>query len=67
MIAIVKYQIADYAGEMQVAYEPGDPDEIIIARAKRIALIIAGGSFPSGYQRWKIVERNFIDCKHENN
>lgn len=61
MIAIVKYQIATYSGEVQVHCNENDTDEYIIAKAKRIVTQRAGGSLPFGYESWKVVRRSYID------
>ena len=58
MIAIVKYQIATYSGEVQVNCNENDEDECIIAKAKRIVTQRSGGSLPFGYESWKVVERS---------
>jgi len=57
MMATVKYQIATYSGEVQVNCNENDEDEYIIAKAKRIVTQKAGGSLPSGYESWKVIER----------
>lgn len=56
MIAIVKYQIATYSGEVNVPCDPDDDNDVIIAKAKRI-LRNRSGSFPFGYESWKVVDR----------
>jgi hypothetical protein len=56
MIAIVKYQIATYSGEVNVPCDPDDDNDVIIAKAKRI-LRNRAGSFPFGYESWKVVDR----------
>ena len=58
MIAIVKYQIATYSGEVQVNCNDNDEDEVIIAKAKRIVTQRSGGSLPFGYESWKVIERS---------
>lgn len=58
MIAIVRYQVATYSGEVQVNCNENDEDECIIAKAKRIVAQRAGGSLPFGYESWKVVERS---------
>lgn len=58
MIAIVKYQVATYSGEVQVYCDENDEDEYIIAKARRIVIQKAGGSLPFGYESWKVVERS---------
>lgn len=57
MIAIVKYQIATYSGEVLVYCDENDSDEHIIAKAKKIVTQKAGGSLPYGYESWKVEER----------
>jgi hypothetical protein len=57
MIATVHYQIATYSGDIDVPYEEGDEDEIIISKAKSILRRKSGGSFPFGYQSWKVISR----------
>ncbi len=57
MTAIVKYQIATYSGEISVNCEPDEENEYIIARAKRILRNKVGGSFPFGYESWKVIDR----------
>jgi hypothetical protein len=56
MTATVKYQIATYLGVIKVNCTPDEDDENIIARAKRI-LRSRSGSFPLGYESWKVIER----------
>jgi hypothetical protein len=56
MIAIVKYQIATYSGEIEVICDEAEDNEVIIAKAKRI-LKAKAGTFPFGYDSWKIVDR----------
>lgn len=58
MIAIVKYQVATYSGEVQVNCDENDEDEYIIAKAKRILTQKSGGSLPFGYESWKVIERS---------
>lgn len=55
MIAIVKYQIATYSGEIRVPCDPEDDNDIIIAKAKRV-LRNRAGEFPFGYQSWKVTD-----------
>lgn len=55
MIAIVKYQVATYSGEVQVNCNENDENEYIIAKAKRIVTQKAGGLLPFGYESWKVV------------
>lgn len=57
MIATVKYQIATYQGEVKVNCNPDDEDEHIIAKAKA-ALRQRTGSFPYGYESWKVIGRS---------
>ena len=56
MLATVKYQIATYSGEIKVNCNENDENEHIIAKAKKI-LRQKAGSFPFGYQRWKVVNK----------
>lgn len=58
MTAIVKYQIATYSGEVQITCNCDDENEYIIAKAKRIVKQRSGGSFPFGYQSWKVIDRS---------
>lgn len=57
MTATVKYQIATYSGEIEVPCDPDEDNDEIIARAKRIEIRQFGGSFPFGYENWKVVDR----------
>ena len=57
MLATVKYQVATYKGQMQIECDPDDENEHIITKAKRIVIQRFGGSFPFGYESWKVVER----------
>jgi hypothetical protein len=57
MIAVVKYQVATYSGEVSVNCSPDDENEYIIAKAKNIVRNRAGGSLPFGYESWKVVSR----------
>lgn len=54
--AIVKYWIATYSGEIEVSCNPDDDNDLIIAKAKRI-LRNRVGSFPFGYESWKVIDR----------
>jgi len=56
--ATVKYQIATYSGTIEVSYDPNDDDDddVIIAKAKKL-LRQKAGSFPLGYQSFKIINR----------
>lgn len=54
MTATVKYQIATYNGTVLVPCRENDEDELIIAKAKSI-LRRKVGSFPLGYESWKIL------------
>jgi len=56
MTVIVQYNIATYEGTIEVSCNSDDDDEYIIGQAKRI-LRNKVGSFPFGYQCWKIIER----------
>ena len=56
MIAIVKYQITTYSGEVTVNCDKNDDNEYIIAKAKRI-LKNRSGEFPFGYQSWTVLNR----------
>lgn len=56
MIAIVKYQIATYSGTVEVRIDPDDDNDTVIARAKE-RLRREAGTFPMGYQSFKVVER----------
>jgi hypothetical protein len=58
MLAIVKYQVATYLGEVSVFCDENDDDEVIIAKAKRI--LTKSGSLPFGYQSWKVERKNEI-------
>ena len=55
MLATVKYQIATYQGEISVNCNENDDNEHIIAKAKRM-LLNKVGSFPIGYESWKIIK-----------
>lgn len=59
MLATVKYQIATYSGTVNVNCSENDENEVIIAKAKRILKSECGGSFPFGYESWKVIERNY--------
>ncbi len=58
MIAIVKYRVATYEGEVQVNCEPDDDNEVIIAKAKKTVTRQAGGSLPWGSESWKVIDRH---------
>lgn len=57
MTALVKYRIATYSGEVEVSCDPDDDNEYIIRKAKAIEKRRFGGSFPFGYESWKVVDR----------
>lgn len=57
MLAIIKYQVATYSGEIKVNCNENDEDEYIIAKAKRILIQRYGGSLPFGFECWKVVDR----------
>lgn len=58
MTALVKYQIATYSGEVEVSCDPDDDNEYIIRIARAIERRRRfGGSFPFGYESWKVVDR----------
>ena len=57
MTALVKYQVATYSGEVEVSCHEDDDNEDIIRKAKVIERRRFGGSFPYGYESWKVVER----------
>lgn len=57
MTAVVKYQVATYSGEVEVSCDPDDDNDVIIAKAKRIERHRFGGSFPFGYESWKVIDR----------
>ena len=54
--ATVKYQIATYSGTITVTCDPNEDNEDIIARAKA-KLRRDVGSFPLGYELWKVIDR----------
>ena len=56
MTATVKYQLATYSGVIEVSCDPNDDNDIIIAKAKKL-LRQKAGSFPLGYQSFKITNR----------
>jgi len=57
MIATVKYQVAQYKGKIVVYAEPNEPDENIIAKAKRkVKQQTNGVPFPFGYQKWEVID-----------
>ncbi len=56
MTAEVEYQIAAYSGTVHVNCNENDEDDFIIAKAKRI-LKNRVGSFPMGYENWKVISR----------
>jgi hypothetical protein len=58
MIAIVKYQVATYSGEITLNCDENDENESIISKAKRILTRKMGGSLPFGYESWKVAERS---------
>jgi hypothetical protein len=55
MISVVRYQVADYRGELIVSHDPDDDNEQIIAKAKAKLSREVGG-LPFGYQSFKIVK-----------
>jgi len=59
MIAIVEYQVATYSGQIHVNCTPNDEDDYIIARAKKIVRQSSGGELPFGYQKWRIINREY--------
>jgi hypothetical protein len=56
MTYIVKYQVATYAGEIEVYASEELETEQVIARAKNQLRRKAGDSLPFGYQHFKIVK-----------
>lgn len=56
MTYIVKYQVATYAGEIEVYSQEELETEQVIARAKSQLRRKAGGSLPFGYEHFKIVK-----------
>ena len=58
-LATIKYQIATYSGKVEVNCLENDDDDIIIAKAKRV-LRSRVGSFPFGYQSFKVIDRRVI-------
>ncbi len=57
MIAIVRYQIATYSGNVDVVFEDEDiDDEQLIGMAKMNLRRIAG-TFPFGAQSFKVISR----------
>ena len=57
MIAVVRYSIGTYSGEVRVRCDPDDETDTVIATAKRIVRNHAGGSLPFGAESWREVER----------
>lgn len=58
MIAIVKYQVATYSGQVEVYFEdPDTENEMLIAKAKKI-LTRQSGFLPLGYQSFRVVSRS---------
>ena len=50
----VEYHIATYSGTVEFTHEEDLDQELIIAKAKQI-LRRQAGSFPLGYQSWKVI------------
>jgi hypothetical protein len=57
MIAIVKYRVATYEGEIQVNCNENDENDSIIARAKARVTRESGGYLPFGSESWKVIDR----------
>ena len=61
MNATVRYDVGTYGGQLTVAYDEGDDDATIIARAKaQLRRRCPGGSYyPSGtcYEAWQVLSR----------
>jgi hypothetical protein len=58
MIAVIKYQVATYSGEIEVYSGEDDEDEILIARAKRV--LSRSGPLPFGYQSFKVISKKTV-------
>jgi hypothetical protein len=54
-IAKVKYWIAAYCGEIDVACDENDDNDAIIAKAKK--MLGRNGGLPCGSQSFRVIER----------
>lgn len=62
MIAVVRYNVGTYTGEVRVRCDPDDETATVIATAKRIVRNRAGGSLPPGVESWREVSREDEDA-----
>ena len=61
MIAVVRYNVGTYTGEVRVFGDPDDETATVIATAKNIIRRRAGGSLPPGAESWREVSREEED------